>query len=66
MRSGLPINAEPASHAIREIAMQTHRSEVEVGRVFKEQVAALEADAKVKNYLTIFAKRRTRALLRPR
>jgi hypothetical protein len=66
MRSGLPVNAEAAKHAIHEIAMQTQRSEADVGRVFNEQVAELESDAKVKNYLTIFAKRRTRALLRPR
>jgi hypothetical protein len=54
---------EPAQDVIQDLARQTQRPVDEVRTVYEQQLALLEADAKVKTYLTILATRRARELL---
>ena len=49
--------------AIEELARVTHRPAPVVARVFEDQFARLKAKARVKDYLVLFASRRTRELL---
>lgn len=54
---------EPAHEVIHELARQTHRPEHEVRAVYEQELAALEARARVKGYLTILARRRAKDVL---
>jgi hypothetical protein len=49
--------------AIAELAKVTHRPTPIVARIFEEQFARLKSQARVKDYLVLFASRRTRELL---
>jgi len=49
--------------AIAEIAKVTHRPVPVVRRIFEEQFARLKSQARVTDYLVLFAIRRTRDLL---
>jgi hypothetical protein len=49
--------------AIEELARVTHRPAQVVARVFEEQFTRLKSQARVKDYLVLFASRRTRELL---
>ena len=54
---------ERSDEVIHELARKTHQPVEEVKRVYERQMAALEADAKVKTFLPVFAKRRAYAEL---
>ena len=49
---------------ILSIAQETHRPLPMVGRIYEEEFARLKADARVTDYLVLFAARRTRDALR--
>jgi ABC-type uncharacterized transport system ATPase component len=65
MRRGLIDVDQESIHrdAIEELARVTHRPASVVARVFEDQFARLKAKARVKDYLVLFASRRTRELL---
>jgi uncharacterized protein DUF3562 len=52
--------------AIVEIAKLTHRPVPVVRRIFEEQFARLKSQARITDYLVLFASRRTRDLLNSR
>ncbi|HSS28926.1 MAG TPA: DUF3562 domain-containing protein [Usitatibacter sp.] len=51
--------------AIRELARSTQRSEDEVRQVFEAELRETEKDARVKNFVPVFAQRRALERLRP-
>ncbi len=63
MHAEIRRKSEPAHDAIHDLARQTRRPVEEVRTVYEQQLAALEADAKVKTFLPILAKRRAREVL---
>jgi len=50
--------------AIAALAMETHQPLQVVQRVFETELARLKAQARVTDYLVVFASRRTRSILR--
>ncbi len=60
MNPHLQGKAERSDDVIHELARNTHRPVEEVKKVYEQQMAALEADAKVMTFVAVFAKRRTR------
>jgi hypothetical protein len=49
--------------AIEELAQQTRRPFAEVKEVYEVELARLKIDARIKDYVPLFASRRTRARL---
>jgi hypothetical protein len=49
--------------AILELAEQTNRSIAEVKEVYEVELARLKSDARIMDYVALFANRRTRARL---
>ena len=50
-------------HAIEEIALESGRPMSEVKRIYEAELERLKADAQVRDYLLLFASRRTREAL---
>jgi hypothetical protein len=55
--------AEPAQDVIDDLAKHTHRPVEQVRVVYEQQLALLEADARVTVFLPILAKRRAKEAL---
>jgi hypothetical protein len=49
--------------AIQELAEETHRPFAEVKEVYEVELARLKSDARIMDYVALFASRRTRARL---
>jgi hypothetical protein len=59
-----PLRQRVVHHdAIAELAEVTHRPAPVVARVFEEQFTRLKSQARITDYLVLFASRRTRELL---
>ncbi len=54
---------EPAHEVIEDLAKSTHRPLEHVKRVYEQELASLEADARVTTFLAVIAKRRAREKL---
>ena len=54
---------EPAQDVIDDLAKRTHRPVEQVKVVYEQQLAILEADAKVTVFLAVLAKRRAKEVL---
>ena len=54
---------EPAQDVIDDLARRTRRPVEQVRFVYEQQLAILEADAKVTVFLTVLAKRRAKEVL---
>lgn len=53
----------PSDDAIEALALETNRPIADVKRVFESEFARLKRDARVTDYLVLFASRRTRETL---
>jgi hypothetical protein len=51
--------------AIQELAEEINRPVAEVKEVYEVELARLKGDARIMNYVALFASRRTRARLSP-
>jgi hypothetical protein len=56
-------NANLQLNAIEEIAVESGRPTSEVKKIYEAELARLKADAHVRDYLLLFASRRTREAL---
>lgn len=63
MQRHVRTRVESAQDVINDLACRTQRPVDEVRTVYEEQLALLEADAKVRIYIAILAKRRAHELL---
>ncbi|HEX4445939.1 MAG TPA: DUF3562 domain-containing protein [Polyangiaceae bacterium] len=63
----MPIPAKPFTDGtIHELASDTHRSEDEVREIYEGELAAIDADARIKTFVPVFAKRRALERLKAR
>jgi hypothetical protein len=62
----MPTPKTTSREAIQDIAFHTHRSEDEVREIYERELADIETDARIKIFVSVFAKRRALERLKAR